>query len=238
MDPEKTGVGRLYGVGVGPGDPELITLRGHRILSEVPVIFIPQKDERADSFAWSIIADMVDKSKVQGLIFPMSRDRKQLNEHWRKAAAIVWQHLDKGEDCAMVTLGDPLLYGTFIHLLETLRMEHPEVDVEVIPGVSSVTAAAARAVVPLAISDERVAIISGNDNDEAIRKTLESFDTIVFLKPNAMFDRLLGILGEMDLLDRCSYVSRCTTGDEEIVRDIRELKGKKLDYFSLLIVRK
>jgi precorrin-2/cobalt-factor-2 C20-methyltransferase len=168
----------------------------------------------------------------------MSRDEEQLTSHWQSAAEVIWRHLEKGQNCALVNVGDPLLYGTFIRVLEALRKSHPEIDVEVIPGISSVSAAAARAVVPLAISDERIAVISGNDDDEAIRETLRNFDTIVFMKPSIMFDRLLSILEELNLLEKCAYVSRCTTSEEEIVRDIRKLKGKRLDYFSLLIVRR
>jgi precorrin-2/cobalt-factor-2 C20-methyltransferase len=236
----KKGIGRLYGIGVGPGDPELITLRAYRILSEVPVIFVPQKNEGSESFALTIIAGLVENSaeRVIRLTFPMVRDESRLTHSWQKAAEIIWRHLERGEDCALVNVGDPMLYGTFIHVLEALKENHPEVSVEVIPGVSSINAAAARAVTPLAIGDERIAIISGHDNDEAIREALQSFNTVVFMKPNAMFDRLLGTLEEMNLLEKCVYVSRSTTKDEEIIRDIRKLKGEKLDYFSLLIVRR
>ena len=232
------GTGRLYGIGVGPGDPELLTLKAYRVLSEVPVIFVPQKDEQSSSFAKAIISSLVDNSKISGLVFPMLRDEKQLAYHWQKAADTIWQHLKKGQDCALVNVGDPLLYGTFIHVLEALRKDHPDVKVEVVPGVSSITVAAARAIVPLAIGDERIAIISGGEKDDAIRDAINRFDTVVFLKVYKVFDRLLGILDGMKLREKCVYVRRCTTSDEEIVRDISKLKGEKLDYFSLLILRR
>ncbi|MBI4187485.1 MAG: precorrin-2 C(20)-methyltransferase [Chloroflexi bacterium] len=240
MKPGKEEVGRLYGVGVGPGDPELLTLRAYRILSRVPVIFAPQKDDNSDSFARSIIAGVLENSeeRVIGLVFPMLRDESRLTGSWHKAAESIWEHLKRGEDCALVNVGDPLLYGTFIHVLEALRKSHPEVRIEVVPGVSSINAAAARAVLPLAINDERIAIISRIDQDEAVRETLRNFDTVVFMKLQGMFDRLLAILEQMNLVEKCVYVRRCTTQDEEIVRDITSLKGKKLDYFSLLIVRR
>jgi precorrin-2/cobalt-factor-2 C20-methyltransferase len=168
----------------------------------------------------------------------MLRDRKQLAGYWQKAADTIWGYLNKGEDCAFVNVGDPLLYGTFVHVLETLKKAHPEVEVEVIPGISSISAAAARVIVPLASSEERIAIISGNREDKIIRETIKNFDTVVFMKMNAVFDRLLPILEELKLVDKCVYVRRCTTQEEEIVRDIRQLKGEKVDYFSLLILRK
>jgi precorrin-2/cobalt-factor-2 C20-methyltransferase len=183
---------------------------------------------------------LVKKSegKVVGVVLPMLRDKEKLADYWLKAAENIWQYLKKGEDCAFVNIGDPLLYGTFIHILETLQKSHPEIEVEVIPGISSISAAAARAVVPLASNDERIAIISGNREDKVIREALDNFDTVVFIKMNKVFDRLLGILEELKLVEKCVYVRRCTTQDEEIIRDISKLKGEKVDYFSLLIVRK
>ena len=237
---QKKGIGRLYGVGVGPGDPELLTLRAYHVLSQVPVIFVPLKDEKSKGYARSVIDNLVKKSegKVVGLVLPMLRDREQLADYWHRAAESIWQYLEKGEDCAFVNIGDPLLYGTFIHILDTLQKSHPEVEVEVIPGISSINAAAARAVVSLASNDDNIAIISGNGGDEIIREALKNFDTVVFLKVNTLFDRLLPILEELDLKEKCVYVRRCTTQDEEIIWDISQLKGEKVDYFSLLIVRK
>jgi precorrin-2/cobalt-factor-2 C20-methyltransferase len=237
---KKPRIGRLYGVGVGPGDPELMTLKASRILSQVPVIFVPKKAEQGESIAESIVGNLPLRiePKVVGLVLPMLRDREQLADYWRKAVESMWQYLKNGEDCAFVNVGDPLLYGTFVHILETLQKSHPEVEVEVIPGISSINAAAARAIVPLASNDERIAIISGNREDKVIRQTLENFDTVVFMKMNTVFDKLLTILEELKLIEKCVYVRRCTTQDEEIIWDISRLKGKKVDYFSLLIVRK
>ncbi|MFC2050531.1 precorrin-2 C(20)-methyltransferase [Chloroflexota bacterium] len=236
----KKNTGRLYGVGVGPGDPELLTLRAYHLLSRIPVIFVPLKNEKSRSYASSIIKKLIKKpeGKVAGVVLPMLRDKEKLADYWHKATESMWQHLKKGEDCAFVNIGDPLLYGTFIHILETLRKNHPEIEVEVIPGISSISAAAARTVVPLASNDERIAIISGNREDKVIRETLDNFDTVVFIKLNKVFDRLLTILEELNLIEKCVYVRRCTTQDEEIIWDISKLKDEKIDYFSLLIVRK
>jgi precorrin-2/cobalt-factor-2 C20-methyltransferase len=236
----KNTTGRLYGIGLGPGDPELLTLRAYRILSEIAAIFVPLKDTRSRSYAKSIIADLIPESekKIVGLILPMIRDKEQLADYWRNAAESIWQHLNKGEDCAFVNIGDPLLYGTFIHILTTLHKTHPEIDVEIIPGISSINAAASRAQIPFASNDERIAILSDNCEDRIIRETLENFDTVVFMKINRVFDKLRSILSELNLVEKSVYVKRCTTEDEEIVRDISTLKQEEIDYFSLLIVRK
>lgn len=236
----KQKIGRLYGIGVGPGDPELLTLKAHHVLATVPVVFAPKKTSESESIAESIVSNLASRMepKIVGLVLPMLRDKERLKAYWHQAANTIWQYLKKGEDCAFVNVGDPLLYGTFIHILETLQKSHPEIEVEVIPGISSINAAAARALVPLAKNDERIAIMSGNCEDKVIRDTLDNFDTVVFMKMHTMLDRLLSILEEMKLLEKCVYVKRCTTQDEEIVKEVKKLKGKKLDYFSLLIVRR
>jgi precorrin-2/cobalt-factor-2 C20-methyltransferase len=240
MCTEKQKTGRLYGVGVGPGDVQLLTLRAYHVLSLVPVIFVPQKDAYRRSYALSIIDSLVETGDktVVGLVFPMLKDETALNEHWQQAANVMWQYLKDGNDCAFVNVGDPLLYGTLIHVLNTLQNSHPEVEIEVIPGVSSINAAAARAMLPLATKDERVAILSGNCHSGFVRETLANFDTVVFLKMHNTFDQLFGILKEMNLVEKSIYISRCTAPDEEVVRDINRLKGAKLDYLSLLIVRR
>jgi precorrin-2/cobalt-factor-2 C20-methyltransferase len=240
VDSNNAKTGRLYGIGVGPGDPELITVKASKVLSRVPCIFVPQKNDKADSFALSIMENLLNNKgqEVIGLTLPMLKDIEKLEAHWEKAAAQIWERLASGQDCAFINVGDPLLYGTFIHILRTLQRLHPDVKVEVIPGISSVSAAAARSIVPLAINDERLAIVPADSDEKFIRATLEKFDTVAFMKVNTAFDRLLGILEDMKLTDKCVYMRRCSTQDEEIVRDMKQLKGKKLDYFSILLVRR
>lgn len=232
------GIGRLYGIGVGPGDPELITIKAQRILSQVSVIFVPSKGAGHESYAGSIISSLVKGStqEVVRLIFPMQKSA--LESYWDKAAGEIWQRLAQGHDCALVTEGDPLLYGTFIYILSIFQERHSEVSIEVVPGISSINAAAARAILPLATAGERVAIIPATYGDKALRETLQNFDTVVLLKVSTVFDGILDVLEEMKLLDKCIYIKKCTTEDEEIVRDIRGLRGKTLDYLSLLIVRR
>jgi precorrin-2/cobalt-factor-2 C20-methyltransferase len=232
--------GKLYGVGVGPGDPELLTLKALRVLSSVAVIFVPHKKDEGESLARSTVAGLVpdSESKLMGLVFPMVRGEEQLTPYWQRAANMIWQHLERGEDCAFINIGDPLLYGTFLHILRILKKEHPRIPVEVVPGISSLNSSAAAALFPLATQDERIAILSAEKNEEVIREALIRFDTVVFLKVNSIFDRLMGIIEDMGMSDRCVFVRRCSTPDQEITTDMSSLKGKKLDYFSILLVRR
>jgi precorrin-2/cobalt-factor-2 C20-methyltransferase len=232
--------GRLYGIGIGPGDPELLTLKAYRLLSDTPVIFVPKKAEGGNSIAQSIISGLSPQinSKIVGIVMPMLRDKTKLLPYWQQAADVIWRYLSQGQDGVFVNIGDTLFYGTFIYIMEVLQSSYPEIEIEIVPGVSSVHAAAACSVVPLASDEDNMAVISGSQEDKIIRNALENFDTVVFMKVNAIFERLLAILDEMGLKNKSVYVRRCTTADEQIVRDIDCLKNKKLDYFSMLIVRK
>jgi precorrin-2/cobalt-factor-2 C20-methyltransferase len=237
---ENTRIGCLYGVGVGPGDPELLTIKAFNILSRVKVIFVPRTSDESEGFASSIIIDQIGGAaqKMVGLVLPMTKDKILLARHWEDAAECIWQSLARGEDAAFINIGDPLLYGTFIYIQRTLQSKYPQAKVEVIPGISSVNSAAAAALFPLASNSERVAIIAGDRDEEFIRETLKTFDTIIFLKVNMIFSKLSDILEELNLSGNCVYVRRSSGADQEIIRDIRSFKGTKLDYFSVLLVRR
>ena len=122
--------------------------------------------------------------------------------------------------------------------MKTLQAVHPEIRVEIIPGISSINAVAAGALVPLASDDENIAVLSGDQEEGTIRNALKAFETVVFIKVNMVFNKLLKILEELHLKDKAVFIRRCTTEEEEIIRDIDRLKGTEIDYFSLLIVRK
>ncbi len=123
----------LYGVGLGPGEAGLVTVRGRKILESVDVVFTPGRLSRGVASAY------VDDEQLSDLEFPMTRDKAQLRRAWKQAAAEVAPMAREGT-AAFVTLGDPNVYSTFGHLRRTLERFHPDVELEVIPGVSTVTA--------------------------------------------------------------------------------------------------
>ncbi len=241
--------GKLYGVGAGPGAPDLLTLRAERVLQACPVICLPASASRVPfgygkSYAGSIIEKLVDHSRQQVLQvqFPMQRDPVQARPARERAADQVLECLYAGYDVAFVTEGDPLLYSTFGYLLEAVKQHHPTIPIEVVPGVSSITAAAAAASLPLAAWDERIAIIPAayaltGSKPGDLRMLLEVFDTVVLLKVNGVFVALLDMLEELDLAKHAVFVRRCSTDLEEVVFDLARLRDQPLDYFSLVIVR-
>jgi precorrin-2/cobalt-factor-2 C20-methyltransferase len=154
----------------------------------------------------------------------------------------VLDRLKAGLDVAFVTEGDPLIYSTFGYLLEAVKRRGVAIPMAIIPGISSITAAAGVAYLPLAAWDERVAIIPaayalGHEEPTSLRNLLPLFHTVVLLKVNSVFDALLDVLDESGLLQHAVFVRRCSTEQEEVVWDFARLRGQSIDYFSLVIVR-
>ena len=232
--------GIFYGVGVGPGDPELITLKALRILQQTPVVCVPKSREDGESYALAFLSRLIDLRRQQllELVFPMTRERAVLEEHWAAALERVLVPLRRGLDVAFVTEGDPLIYSTFIHLYGLMQLRHPDIRIEVVPGVSSINGCAAAAGVPLVDGAERLAVLPAVYESEQLLGTLRQFDTVVLLKVNRAFGRVLESLEELNLASRAVYVSRCGSPEQEVVRDVRTLRDRKLDYLSLVIVRK
>lgn len=232
--------GCLYGVGVGPGDPELLTLRACRVLREAGVVVVPKRSPRDEGYAFGIVRHLIDPSRqeVLELVFPMTRDRQRLDSVWESHAAAIASRLATGRDCAFITEGDPFFYSTFIYVWERLRRRFPGFRAEVVPGVSSVHAAACRAGVPLASGDERVAILPGVGDPEEVRRHLESFDTVVFLKCHTGLPTLVRALEEGGLACQAVYVKKATAAEEEVVADLRAMAGREPEYLSLVIVRR
>jgi precorrin-2/cobalt-factor-2 C20-methyltransferase len=231
---------RLYAVGVGPGDPELLTRKAERILRSVPVICAPTSAADAGSVALAIVEPFLDRSRQEVLtrIFPMKKDEAELLPFWEETAAEVAQRVRAGQDVAFITIGDPLLYSTFLYLYRIFRDQYPEIRIEIVPGITSVGAAAAAAGVPLGISADRLAILPATYEEAQLRQTLLDFDTVVLMKVSRIFDRVYRLLKELGLERSGVFVRRVGSSEEEVVTDLASLVGRKLDYLSLLIVRK
>lgn len=141
-----TKIGTLYGLGVGPGDPELITVKAFRLLQQTPVIAYPKKRMGSKSYAHQIAEMYVQPAdgnkEMLGLVFPMTRDPEILEREWNNTVELVWERLSEGKDVAFVTEGDPMFYSTFIHMMRVMQEEHPEVPIVTVPGVSSFLGAA------------------------------------------------------------------------------------------------
>jgi precorrin-2/cobalt-factor-2 C20-methyltransferase len=231
---------RLVAVGVGPGDPELLTRKAERILRSVPVIYAPTGAADAASYALAIVEPFIDRTRQEVLtrVFPMTKDESDLIPFWEETAAELAQRVRAGRDVAFITIGDPFLYSTFLYLYRIFRDKYPEIEIEIVPGITSVGAAAAAAGVSLGLSADRLAILPATYEEGQLRQTLVEFDTVVLMKVSRVFDRVFALLAELGLEKSSVFVRRVGSSEEEVVTDLSSLLGKKLDYLSLLIVRK
>jgi precorrin-2/cobalt-factor-2 C20-methyltransferase len=230
--------GSLYGIGVGPGDPELITLKALKVLQRVPYIFAACSSKNSYSLALDIVRGHLNGAGIEHLPFPMSKDPLVLKEAWEQNARRVLEVLDAGSDAAFVTLGDPLTYSTFGYLLKTLKRVRPDVPIITIPGITSYSAAAALTHIPLTEGEESFYLVSGALGAAKLKEVIDKSDNIVMLKTYRYFDEIYRTLEEMDLLDRTTCISRCGLDGETVVYNLRDLKGRTLPYLSMVIIKK
>jgi precorrin-2/cobalt-factor-2 C20-methyltransferase len=240
LENEAKKAARIYAVGVGPGDPELLTRKAERIIRSVPVICTPTGTADASSYALSIVEQFIDRKRQEVLVqvFPMQKDQGGLDEFWDKAAAEVAERVRQGLDVAFITIGDPFLYSTFLYLYRIFQEKYPHIPIEIVPGISSINAAAVAAGLPLGMAAERIAILPATYEDDELRRTLKEFDTVVLMKVNRVFDRVYALLAELGLERQAVFVRRVGSSEQEVVFDLATLVGQKLDYLSMLIVKK
>jgi precorrin-2/cobalt-factor-2 C20-methyltransferase len=223
---------------VGPGDPELITLKALKVLERTPHIFTASSSKNSYSLALNIVHSHLNGAQVELLPFPMTRDPEVLQEAWEKSARRVLEVLDEGSDAAFITLGDPLTYSTFGYLLKTIKRLDPEVKVITIPGITSYNAAAALTQTPLGEGEGSFLVVSGAKGAAKLREVIDKTDTVVLMKTYRQADDILAALEELGLTDRAVCISRVGLEGETVVQDVRALKGQPLPYFSMIIISK
>lgn len=231
--------GTLYGIGVGPGDPELITLKAINILQKVSVVFAASSTKNSYSLAEKIVSPHLKKgTPVIHLGFPMTLDKKTLETAWQDNAAKVISATKHGKDAAFITLGDPLTYSTFGYLMEAVQKNDPEISIKIIPGITSYHAAAAAAKQVIAKAEESFTVMSGALGEGNLQKAIETSDTVVMLKVYRKYREILDTLTKFNLADQSVLVSRCGLDDESIIKDIAKHRDIMPHYLSMLLIRK
>lgn len=229
--------GIFYGIGVGPGDPELLTCKAVRILQEVDCLAVPVTARENKSTAYKIAGRFTSpEATLLRIDFPMTRDRARLEKAWQAAREAVQEKLDQGQDTAFLTLGDPMLYSTYIYLY--LHLEEAGYTVVTVPGITSFSAASAASGVPLAFGDEKVALLPGKAAEELTAEALNSFATVVLFKVARCYSRIVELLEAANRLEGSVLVLSCGHPEEKIITDLKAVNRDDLSYFSLIISRK
>jgi precorrin-2/cobalt-factor-2 C20-methyltransferase len=226
--------GTLYGIGVGPGDPELITVKGLRLLREAPVLAYPAP-ETGDSLARSIVAGYLNGAKTEIAIrMPMVAARFPAQAVYDEAVETLGAHLGDGRNVAVLCEGDPFFYGSFMYLFGRMAERFP---VEVIPGVSSLTACAAVLGAPLAARNDVMTVIPAPLDTDLIRARLKENDAAAIIKVGRHFARIHDLLAELGLAAQAHYVERATMENQRIL-PLDEVDDSAVPYFSMIVVHK
>jgi precorrin-2/cobalt-factor-2 C20-methyltransferase len=230
--------GTLYGIGVGPGDPDLITLKAVKILKRVDVVFAAASTKNLHSLAMSIARPHIpEATPVELLHFPMTRDRSATRRAWEANARRLVSVLETGRDAAFLTLGDSLTYSTFGYLMQHVQAAAPHIEVQTVPGITSYQAAASRLNTPLVEGEGALMVVSGANGGERLRSLSRKPETVVFLKAYRNLKDICAAIGESGQYPHCAAVKNCGQPNEEVVVDIAALCRQKPDYWTLIIAR-
>ncbi len=236
--PDNNSSGRFYGIGVGPGDPELLTLKAWRLIRQCDVVTYLSSD-RGYSMAREIAADaLVDPSnpgqQQRAFVMPMCENREIANRVYDEAAHTIAGHLDEGRDVGFLCQGDPLLFGSFSCLQDRLSGQYPTF---VVPGINSVNACAALTGTAMTRLTENLAVISGRRDDDDILDTLIRFDNIAIMKPGRRRARILELIKRSNRSEEACYIEYAGHSRQKIVRDITLLDDGAGPYFSLFLIQ-
>ncbi len=213
--------GILYGVSVGTGDPELITVKGLRILQTCDIIAFPAGINNRPGIAQNIIdCWLLPQQQILPLEFPYTQDIEVLQAAWSEAADKVWHYLQQGVNIAFACLGDVSFYSTFTYLAQTLQQLHPEIKVETVPGVCSPMAIASILGIPLTVNHQRLAILPALYSVQELEVALDWAEVVVLLKVSSVYQQVWQILQRRNLLDSSWIVEKATFPEQKIYRNL------------------
>ncbi|WP_395065698.1 precorrin-2 C(20)-methyltransferase [Paraburkholderia silvatlantica] len=232
--------GRLHGIGVGPGDPELLTLKALRLLKAAPVVaYFVAKGKKGNAFG--IVETHLEAQQERlPLVYPVTTEALEpplsyeaiIADFYDGAAHMLSRHLDAGRDVAVICEGDPFFYGSYMYLHDRLAARY---EAEVVPGVCSMLGGAAVLGVPLVYRNQSLAVLSGVLPEDELRRRLADADAAVIMKLGRNFDKVRRVLGELGLAHRALYVERATMANQRIV-PLDDVDPMASPYFSLLVV--
>ncbi len=226
--------GTLYGLGIGPGDPDLITLKALKRLQSAPVLAYPALED-GDSLARAIIAPHLTAPKIEIAIrIPMTIERAPAQAAYDNAAVEISRYLEEGEDVAVLCEGDPFFYGSFMYLFGRVAEKY---KVEVVPGVSSLTACATSLQSPLSARNDILTVLPAPLSSDILRARLQEADSAAIMKVGRHFARVRDVIFDLGLENNARYIERATMENEKIMA-LADVPENAAPYFSMILIHK
>lgn len=230
--------GKLYGVGVGPGDPELITVKAVRVIKSADMVFTAASTKNNYSLAVDIAAPYIDRfATIKTLKFPMTKDETRVEAAWTANAEEIALALKQGLTVVFLTLGDPVTYSTFGYILKTMKQVMPDADIETIPGITSFHAASARLNRILVEGEESLLVTSGAFGGSQIRH-LHQVENIAIVKAYKNIKDINAALKEAGMHEKGVAISHCGRDKEKIFNNLDDLETRSPDYWTLILASK
>lgn len=228
---------KFFGIGTGPGDSDLITLRGKKVLNEIDCLYTPEPKKSGKSLALKIVSPHFKEDlEIKQRHFPMVNHLETKQSAWDLIAEEIIKDVQDGRNVGFITLGDPMIYSTYAYLLERVSNK---IETETIAGISSFTQIANSLQIPLVLDDESYAVLPASTDEQVIIMALEQFSTVILMKVSIALPKILKILKEKDLMEQTVLVSDSSMATEKILMGLNELTEEtKLSYFSTMIVYK
>ena len=229
--------GTFWGIGVGPGDPELLTVKAIHGIQQADVLIAPKTEKKEGSVALSIAKPYLKKDiEIVYQVFPMVADFSSSTEAWEKNRDEILSLLEQGKNVAFLTLGDPMFYSTYIYVYRLLQSTG--VNIQTIPGIPAFCAIGSQLGYPIVEGNDILSIIPATASVEKIKQALAASDNVVLMKVYKNFSHIVDLLAEKDMARQAVMVSRCGLPDEERIDDIEAQKDKKVNYLSTILTRR
>jgi precorrin-2/cobalt-factor-2 C20-methyltransferase len=230
-------LGILYGIGIGPGDPDLITVKGARILARSRHVFVPKAPAGDESLALSIAREHIPAACTVSMIeFPMTRDQEELRKKWEALTEPIASLLSQGHDVCYLTLGDTLMYSTYIYMVKGLRNHLPEAQVVTIPGITAFSAAAALAGFPVGVGQRPLTVLPASEDPESIERALSLGGTVILMKIGKRLGGVLEILEASGHIEHAVLVTRAGLKGERIETNLRSLSTESSEEANLSVI--
>lgn len=227
---------KFYGIGVGPGDSSLLTIKAVEILKNIDILVTPNGKKGGESIAFNIVKEYLNPNvEIKERHFPMTSNEEELNKAWDEIAEEVRVDVENGKNVAFITLGDPMVYSTYIYLLKRLINK---IDVETIPGITSFLNIASSQNYPLVEGDSPLTIVPCTMDEDKLDKILSSETSLVLMKVYKNFKKVIELIKKNNLEKYAVLVSNSSQNREKVYKDITEITEDEISYFSTILINK